>query len=46
MKVVMYSKGGCGYCEMASKWFEEHAVRYTEVKMDDEEESSCVLSND
>jgi|TARA_B110000444_G_scaffold261296_1_gene312420 ribonucleotide reductase beta subunit family protein with ferritin-like domain len=37
MKVVMYSKGGCGYCEMASKWFEEHAVRYTEVKMDDEE---------
>ena len=33
----MYSKGGCGYCEMASKWFEEHAVRYTEVKMDDEE---------
>jgi len=37
MKVVMYLKSGCGYCEMASKWFEEHAVRYTEVKMDDEE---------
>ena len=38
MKVMMYSKSGCNFCDMTRKWFNEHNIRFTEVKLDDEEQ--------
>ena len=38
MKVMMYSKSGCNFCDMTSNWFNEHNIRFTEVKLDDEEQ--------
>ena len=34
----MYSKSGCNFCDMTSNWFNEHNIRFTEVKLDDEEQ--------
>ena len=38
MKVEIYSKSHCPFCEKAKQWFDSHGYDYTEVKMDNEEE--------
>ena len=38
MKVEIYSKSDCPFCEKAKHWFKSHGYEYTEIKMDNEEE--------
>ncbi len=38
MKVVIYSKSNCPFCEKAKAWFWQHDHVFTEIKMDDEEQ--------
>ena len=38
MKVEIYSKSNCPFCEKAKHWFDSHGYEYTEYKMDNEEE--------
>ncbi len=38
MKVEIYSKSNCPFCEKAKHWFKSHGYEYTEIKMDNEEE--------
>ena len=38
MKVEIYSKSHCPFCEKAKHWFDSHGYEYTEIKMDNEEE--------
>ena len=38
MKVEIYSKSHCPFCEKAKHWFDSHGYEYTETKMDNEEE--------
>ena len=38
MKVVIYSKSNCPFCEKAKAWFSQHDHVFTEIKMDDEEQ--------
>ena len=38
MKVVIYSKSNCPFCEKAKAWFIQHDHQYTEIKLDDEEQ--------
>ena len=38
MKVEIYSKSHCPFCEKAKKWFEERGYQYTEYKLDNDEE--------
>ena len=38
MKVEIYSKSHCPFCERAKHWFDSHGYEYTEIKMDNEEE--------
>ena len=38
MKVEIYSKSHCPFCEKAKHWFKSHGYEYTEIKMDNEEE--------
>ena len=38
MKVEIYSKSDCPFCEKAKSWFDSHGYEYTEIKMDNQEE--------
>jgi len=38
MKVEIYSKSNCPFCEKAKQWFKSHGYEFTEYKMDNEEE--------
>jgi glutaredoxin 3 len=38
MKVVIYSKSNCPFCEKAKAWFTQHGHTFTEIKLDDEEQ--------
>ena len=38
MKVEIYSKSNCPFCEKAKHWFDSHGYEYTEHRMDNEEE--------
>ena len=38
MKVEIYSKSNCPFCEKAKAWFKSHGYEYTEHKLDNEEE--------
>jgi len=38
MKVEIYSKSHCPFCDKAKKWFKDHGYEYTEYKLDNEEE--------
>ena len=38
MKVEIYSKSHCPFCEKAKSWFKQHGYEYTEYKLDNEEE--------
>jgi glutaredoxin 3 len=38
MKVVIYSKSNCPFCEKAKAWFTQHDHTFTEIKLDDEEQ--------
>ena len=38
MKVEIYSKSHCPFCDKAKKWFKDHGYEYTEHKLDNEEE--------
>ena len=38
MKVEIYSKSNCPFCDKARHWFDSHGYEYTEHKMDNEEE--------
>jgi ribonucleotide reductase beta subunit family protein with ferritin-like domain len=38
MKVEIYSKSNCPFCEKSKKWFNDHGYQYTEYKLDNEEE--------
>ena len=38
MKVEIYSKSHCPFCEKAKAWFKSHGYSYTEYKLDNEEE--------
>ena len=38
MKVEIYSKSHCPFCDKARHWFDSHGYEYTEHKMDNEEE--------
>jgi len=38
MKVEIYSKSHCPFCEKAKKWFEDRGYEYTEYKLDNDEE--------
>jgi len=38
MKVEIYSKSNCPFCEKAKSWFKSHGYSYTEYKLDNEEE--------
>ena len=38
MKVEIYSKSNCPFCEKAKHWFKSHGYEYTEHRMDNEEE--------
>ena len=36
MKIVMYSKETCPFCEMAKEWFDEHNIKFDLIIADDE----------
>jgi glutaredoxin 3 len=38
MKVEIYSKSNCPFCEKAKKWFKDRGYEYTEYKLDNDEE--------
>jgi len=38
MKVEIYSKSHCPFCDKAKKWFKDHGYEYTEHRLDNEEE--------
>ena len=38
MKVEIYSKSHCPFCEKAKKWFQDRGYEYTEYKLDNDEE--------
>ncbi len=38
MKVEIYSKSNCPFCEKAKNWFKSHGYEYTEHRMDNQEE--------
>ena len=38
MKVEIYSKSNCPFCEKAKKWFKDHGYEYIEHRLDNEEE--------
>lgn len=38
MKVVIYSKSNCPFCEKAKAWFHQHDHPYTEINLDNEEQ--------
>ena len=38
MKVEIYSKSNCPFCDKARHWFDSHGYEYTEHKMDGEEQ--------
>jgi len=38
MKVEIYSKSNCPFCDKAKHWFKSHGYEYTEHRMDNEEE--------
>ena len=38
MKVEIYSKSNCPFCEKAKSWFKQHGYEYTEHRLDNEEE--------
>ena len=38
MKVEIYSKSNCPFCDKARQWFDSHGYEYTEHKMDEEEQ--------
>ena len=38
MKVEIYSKSNCPFCEKAKKWFKDHGYDFTEHRLDNEEE--------
>ena len=38
MKIKVYTKSDCPFCEMAKKWFDENGFEYETVLMDNEEE--------
>jgi glutaredoxin 3 len=38
MKVEIYSKSHCPFCDKAKSWFKQHGYEYTEYKLDNEEE--------
>ena len=38
MKVEIYSKSNCPFCDKARHWFDSHGYEYTEHKMDEEEQ--------
>ena len=38
MKVEIYSKSNCPFCEKAKKWFSDRGYEYTEYKLDNDEE--------
>ena len=38
MKVEIYSKSHCPFCDKAKKWFNDHGYDFTEYKLDNEEE--------
>lgn len=38
IKIVMYSKNGCSFCDMARMWFNNHNYEINEIKIDDFEE--------
>ena len=38
MKVEIYSKSHCPFCEKAKGWFQERGYEYTEYKLDNDEE--------
>jgi len=38
MKVEIYSKSHCPFCDKAKYWFDSHGYEYTEIRMDTEEE--------
>ena len=38
MKVEIYSKSHCPFCEKAKSWFKQHGYEFTEYKLDNEEE--------
>lgn len=38
MKIEVYSKNNCPYCNMAKMFFKKHKVEYTEILMDDQAE--------
>lgn len=38
MKVEIYSKSNCPFCDKARHWFDSHGYEYTEYKMDEEEQ--------
>jgi len=38
MKVVIYSKSNCPFCEKAKAWFIQQDHTFTEIKLDDEEQ--------
>lgn len=49
MKIYMYSKSGCVFCEKAREWFEAHGFDYIEEKLNNEEKRLALyqrLSND
>ncbi len=38
MKIHMYSKSGCQFCDMAREWFNKHGFEFSEEKMDNKEQ--------
>jgi len=38
MKVEIYSKSHCPFCDKAKKWFKDHGYEYTEHRLDNEEQ--------
>ena len=38
MKIEIYSKNGCPYCEMAKNWLKIQKLEFNEIKLDDNQE--------
>ena len=34
--IIIYSKTGCPFCQMAMKWFEKHKTPVTEILLNDD----------
>lgn len=45
MNIIIYTKNGCGYCDLAKKWLKENGFTYKEKRINDDEERQALYES-